>query len=338
MRSSGSSATSRHTTQPTPSGASPNLWPDVLIDFTRGTRKSHSRSGAQNGARNPPLAASTWMSMSRPVSACSCVERVGQRLHQLVAARVGDAERRHHEDRVLVDTGQHVVGVHAVVPRRHRHLAHLDVPVLGELVPHHLHRPAHHVRLVGGLALRFTLGPPSPLGRHAGQHAGLGRADARRADGVGRLGCVPEVGHHVHAAALDLGGLRVLVLVDHVLVDAQVHERVHLGLLPRLAEGGQVLAGVAVEHELVVHGLVRRRQGGSRPWGTGTSAWPWTGPGRRRSSPRGARGSSCGRAASWRLFQWRRRRGDKRVDHDPGTCARLASSPQAGDDAGRSAT
>ena len=64
---------------------------------------------------------------------------------------------------------------------------------------------------------------------------------------------VPQVGQHVHAAPLDLGRLRVLVLVDHVLVDRQVHEPVHLRLLPGLAERGQVLTGVAVEHELVGH-------------------------------------------------------------------------------------
>ncbi len=44
MSSCGSSTLSRQTTQPTPSGARPYLWPDVLIDFTRLTRKSHSSS------------------------------------------------------------------------------------------------------------------------------------------------------------------------------------------------------------------------------------------------------------------------------------------------------
>ena len=38
------------------------------------------------------------------------------------------------------------------LPGRHRDLAHLDVPVLGELVPDHLHGTAHHVGLVGRLA------------------------------------------------------------------------------------------------------------------------------------------------------------------------------------------
>ena len=66
---------------------------------------------------------------------------------------------------------------------------------------------------------------------------------------------MPQVGQHVDAAPLDLRGLRVLVLVDHVLVDGQCHQGEKLGLGPRLAEGGQVLAGVAIEHQLVRHHL-----------------------------------------------------------------------------------
>jgi hypothetical protein len=59
---------------------------------------------------------------------------------------------------VFSSTCQHLLDVHAVAARGHRDLPHLDVPVLGELVPDHLHRPAHHVRLVGGLAGRLALG------------------------------------------------------------------------------------------------------------------------------------------------------------------------------------
>ena len=39
--------------------ASPNLCPEVLIDLTRGSRKSNTTSGAQNGARKAPPAPST---------------------------------------------------------------------------------------------------------------------------------------------------------------------------------------------------------------------------------------------------------------------------------------
>ena len=77
--------------------------------------------------------------------------------------------------------------------------------------------------------------------------------DARR--GVRR---VPQVAEHPHAAGLDLRGLRVLVLVDHVLVDGGGVEPVGLLVHPRGDERGQVEAGVPVEHHLVQDDLVGR--------------------------------------------------------------------------------
>ena len=56
---------------------------------------------------------------------------------------------------------------------------------------------------------------------------------------------------------LDLRGLRILVLVDHVLVEALGHEFLGLRLHPGRHERGDVQTGVAVEHELVVDDLVR---------------------------------------------------------------------------------
>jgi len=61
----------------------------------------------------------------------------------------------------------------------------------------------------------------------------------------------------MHAPALDLGGLRVLVSVNHVLVDRQRHQAESFGFLPGLAERGQVLPGVAVQDQLVRHQLER---------------------------------------------------------------------------------
>jgi hypothetical protein len=52
----------------------------------------------------------------------------------------------------------------------------------------------------------------------------------------------------VDAPPLDLGGLRVLVFVDHVFADRQRHQAHHLGLHPGLAEGGQILPRIAVDH------------------------------------------------------------------------------------------
>ena len=70
---------------------------------------------------------------------------------------------------------------------------------------------------------------------------------------------MPQVGDDVDAAGLYFRRLGILVLVNHVLVKAVVHEAVHLVLGVGLAEGGQILAGIAVQHQLVldetIHGL-----------------------------------------------------------------------------------
>ena len=69
ISSSGTYSRFAQTIHPSPGYTSPNLWPDALIECTRGTRKSHSRSASRKGAMNPPDAASTWIGMSRPVRA-----------------------------------------------------------------------------------------------------------------------------------------------------------------------------------------------------------------------------------------------------------------------------
>ena len=98
-------------------------------------------------------------------------------------------------------------------------------------------------------------------------------------------------------------GLGVLVLVDHVLVDAVGHELAGLGFHPRRDEGGEVQPGTAIEQQLVVDQLVgdigrnrilrqatlRRRQalpecgvGLGDQW-IGSSGW-WTDAGRNRGA------------------------------------------------------
>jgi hypothetical protein len=67
---------------------------------------------------------------------------------------------------------------------------------------------------------------------------------------------MPEPAEHRHAAGLQLRRLRVLVLVDHVLVDALSHEPLGLRLHPCGDEGGHVETRVPVEHQFVVDDLV----------------------------------------------------------------------------------
>jgi len=68
----------------------------------------------------------------------------------------------------------------------------------------------------------------------------------------------PEVLQDVHASPLELGRLRILILVDHVLVQALVDQGARLGLHPRGHERRQVQPRLAVEHQLVVHQLIGR--------------------------------------------------------------------------------
>src|SRR5579871_6708939 len=75
---------------------------------------------------------------------------------------------------------------------------------------------------------------------------------------TGRALGVPQAAEDVHAAPFEFGGLRVLVLVDHVLGGTLGHQHVGLWLHPRGDERGQVQPGVAVEDQLIPHDLQRR--------------------------------------------------------------------------------
>ena len=97
-----------------------------------------------------------------------------------------------------------------------------------------------------GLPSACPLGAPPPLGCHARPacRPPPRRPNGRGAHGIGGPGACRQSQPHVDAAPLDLRGLRILVLIDHVLVDGQRHQAEDLGLDPCLAERGQVLASV----------------------------------------------------------------------------------------------
>ena len=106
----------------------------------------------------------------------------------------------------------------------HRHHPRLDVPVAAELLPAHLHVRAHDQVRPAASGSSPGPGRPAALERHPGEHAGLARPGGRAAGRVLGVRRVPQVGQDGDAAPLELGGLRVLVLVDHVLVDAVGHQ------------------------------------------------------------------------------------------------------------------
>ena len=67
---------------------------------------------------------------------------------------------------------------------------------------------------------------------------------------------MPELGEDVDAARLDLGGLRVLVLVDHVLVGRLRHQPVRLTRHPGRHERREVQPRAAVEQQLAGDHLI----------------------------------------------------------------------------------
>ena len=178
--------------------------------------------------------------------------------HGLVAAVHGGAQDGDHADGVLVALGRGLGRAQVQPPRHHRHVARLHLPVAAELLPAHLDVRAHdQVRLGRVQPGRLPPGPPPPQHRHPAEHAGLARPGGRAAGRLAACRGVPQVGEDVHAAPLELGGLRVLVLVDHVLGGALGHQQLGLRLHPGGDERGQVEPGVAVEDELVPDDLQR---------------------------------------------------------------------------------
>ncbi len=187
------------------------------------------------------------------------VERSRDLRNRLVRAVEGRSEDGDDPDRVLVAERHRLLAVQREAVALHRDEAHLDVPVVRELLPAHLDVDAHDdVWLVGGLAGGAAGLVPAALQRQAGEHRRLARARGRAPGPDVRLRRVPEVGQDVHAAHLERRRLRVLVLVDHVLVERVLHERARLRLHPRGHERRQVQLRVAVEHELVADCLLGR--------------------------------------------------------------------------------
>ena len=203
--------------------------------------------------------AASRVDVHRNVVACLCVvldQRLVNRFNGLEGPRVGHTKDRNHRDGIFVDEIQHALGRDRVLIGLHVDIAGLYLPVSGELLPNDLHVAAHDdVGLVGGLALRFHARAPSPLQRHAREHDRFRRADRGSAHPGFR--CMEEPRHDVDAAFLDLGRVRIFVLVDQVLVEALRHQLLGLRFHPSRHERCQVESRIAVQHQLVVNQVVR---------------------------------------------------------------------------------
>ena len=184
------------------------------------------------------------------------VERDADLVDRLELQSERNAESNDHADGVFVTALEHFFRREQQAVAFHGDFADLDVEVAAKLVPADLHRAHDEVRSIGGFALGALAFAPFPLEGQAAEHGCLAGAGGGAADGAGGFRRVPQIGQHVDAALFDGRGLRILILVDHVLVGGLVHELPDLGFDPGGAEGGEILLRVAVEDELIVDGLV----------------------------------------------------------------------------------
>jgi hypothetical protein len=146
--------------------------------------------------------------------------------------------------------GLHVLGADREPVGPQRHDPGLDVEVPAELLPDDVDvAPEDQVRAgrVGARGLAALA--PLPLERERAEHDRLRGPLRARAGGLARR--VEEVREHPDAALLDLGGARILGVVDEVAVRVLGDDPLRLGLHPRGHEGGEVALGNAVEDHLL---------------------------------------------------------------------------------------
>ena len=177
------------------------------------------------------------------------IQRIVQRLWELIVTSVGHAESRHHADGVFVTGFNHAFRVHKQLTGAHRDLTQLHIPVAGEFMPADLYRTAHQVWFIRWFACSFHTLAPTPFHRHPAEHTGLGRTNGVGANGltIFRRRRMPQIGNHIYATQVDGCGLRIFFFVDPVFIDRQIHQFMDVFVVPGLAESGQVLTSVAIK-------------------------------------------------------------------------------------------
>lgn len=143
----------------------------------------------------------------------------------LIVAGVRGSEDRHDTNGVFIHQRHGRLGVNDEALPRAVDVLFVNLKVARRLFPADLNGRRHDDvgvlgRLAGGLAALL----PAALHGEDGEHDGLGGADGGGADGVAVVGGVEEVGNHVDAAVLDVGGIGVLFVVDEVGGEGVGHE------------------------------------------------------------------------------------------------------------------
>ena len=67
---------------------------------------------------------------------------------------------------------------------------------------------------------------------------------------------MPEVGENPQTTLFEFGGLRVLILINHILLGTLLHQLERLGLHPGTHKGGEIQTCIAIQHQVIVHQLV----------------------------------------------------------------------------------
>src|SRR5215211_5160743 len=189
-----------------------------------------------------------------PLQIVEGIRELDNRFVRTVEGGTADGD---NADGVLVAELGRLFAVEVETVPLHWHVTGLHLEVVAELLPADLDVYAHdHVRPICALAGRASPLLPAALEGQSSEHGCLAGTRGRASRGRIGVGRVPKAAEHVDAAHLKLGRLRVLVLVDHVLVEAFGHQLLGLRLHVRCYERREVQTSVAVEHELIVDDLV----------------------------------------------------------------------------------
>lgn len=153
------------------------------------------------------------------------LQEVVDTLDVLIVAGIRRAQDNGNANGIFIHQVHSLLRINRVPVRRAVDILLLNLKVARGLFPADLHGGGHDdVWLVGGLALGLALDLPAALHGQDAEHDGLGGPDAGRADAVAARRSVEELANHVDAAVLDVGGLRVFLVVDEVFGEGLGHE------------------------------------------------------------------------------------------------------------------
>jgi hypothetical protein len=95
-----------------------------------------------------------------------------------------------------------------------------------------------------------------PAHHQTAEHAGLAGAGGGGAHRLVRIRGMPEIGNDLETAFLNLSGLGIFILINHIFFRTFLHQPPRLRLHPGAHKSGQVEPGIAIEHQVIVDQLI----------------------------------------------------------------------------------